>query len=111
MKRTSSAKNSIKKKPKTLSTEDSIDYTKSLTSEDAETVESGFQELDIAENPGKLKIENQKTKAIKKTVTIADKENKSSKKTVTKTDHENKSSKKTKGKSYTANGRYILIRA
>jgi len=104
MKRTSSTKNSIKKKPKIQSTEDSIDYTKSLTSEDAETVESGFQELDIAENPGKLK-----TKAIKKTVTITDKENKSSKKTVTKTDSENKTSKKTKGKSNTRNGNINVI--
>ncbi|CAI6354000.1 unnamed protein product [Macrosiphum euphorbiae] len=103
MKRTSSTKNSIKKKPKISSTEDSIDYTKSLTSEDAETVESGFQELDIAENPGKLKTEKKKTKAIKKTVTITDKENKSSKITVSKTDNENKTSKKTKGKSNTTN--------
>ena len=111
MKRTSSTKNSIKKKPKIQSTEDSIDYTKSLTSEDAETVESGFQELDIAENPGKLKIEKTKTKAIKKTVTITDTENNSSKKIVTKTENKNKLSKKTKGKSNTTNGRHILIRA
>lgn len=95
MKRTSSTKNSIKKKPKILNTEDSIDYTKSLTSEDAETVESGFEELDIAENPGKIKSEKKKTQAIKKPVLKSEKEN--------------KASKKTKGKSNTTNGGHILI--
>lgn len=110
MKRTSSTKNSIKKKPKIQSTEDSIDYTKSLTSEDAETVGSGFEELDIAENTGKIKNEKKKTKAIKKTETKTDEDNKSSKKTETKSDKENKSFKKTKGKSNTINGEHIFIR-
>jgi len=98
MKRTSSTENIIKKKPK-IPTEELIDYTKSLTSEDAETVESGFQQLDIAEeNLGKIKIEKKK----KKTQAI--------KKTVPQNEKENKSSKKTKGKSNTTNGRHILIR-
>lgn len=110
MKRTSSTKNSIKKKPKIQSTENSIDYTKSLTSEYAETVGSGFEGLDIAENTGKIKIEKKKTKAIKKTETKTDEDNKSSKKTETKSDKENKSFKKTKGKSNTINGGHILIR-
>jgi len=93
MKRTSSAKSSIKKKPKILNTEDSIDYTKSLTSEDTERVESGFQELDIVENIGNEK---------KKITSI--------KKTVPKSEKENKSFKKIKGKPNTTNGWHILIR-
>lgn len=93
MKRTLSTKPSIKKKHK-LETEDSIDYTKSLTSEDAETIESGFNiELDNADIP--QKITEKKTKAIKKKILI--------------TDEENKLAKKTKGKSSTTNGWYILI--
>lgn len=96
MKRTSSTKNTIKKKPKVLlNTEDSIDYTKSLTSEDTETAESGFQELDIAENIGKIKTEKKKIPPIKKTVPKSEKEN--------------KSFKKVKGKPNTTNGGHILI--
>jgi hypothetical protein len=93
MKRTSSTKKSIEKKQK-LNTEDTIDYTKSLTSEDAETIEPGFEELDNVDNPVQTKTE------IKTQV---------NKKKVPKTDKENKSSKKIKGKPNTKDGEYILV--
>lgn len=82
--RNPSTKNSIKKKQK-LNTEDSIDYTKSLTSEDVEIIESDFEELDNADNPQPIK------------------------KTVPKTDKQNKSPKVVKGKTNTKNGERILL--
>jgi len=62
-------------------TEDIID----LTSEDAETIESGFGELNNAENP------------------------QATKKTVPKTNKQNKSPKEAKGKKITKNGECILL--
>lgn len=76
--RNRSAKNSIQKY-QTLNTEDIID----LTSEYGETIESGLEELDNADN----------SQAIKKRVP--------------KTDKQNKSSKKAKGKINTKNGECI----
>lgn len=85
IKRNSSTKNNPKmKKPKTNS-KDTTDYTKLLTSENVEEIETG----DDARKPEKIKLEK-KSKIIKKNEL--------------KTDKDKKISKKTKGKSTNKTG-------
>jgi len=75
MKRNSSTKDNIKKKVPKLDTEETADYTKLLTSEENEIIESGNeQELDISDKPEKIKSAK-KSQAIKKKVLKTDKEN------------------------------------
>lgn len=95
MKRNSSKDVNIKKKLPKLDTEDdAIDYTKSLTADDVEEIESGNEEkLDDVNKPEKIK-------AAKKAQVI--------KKKAPKTDKENNVSKKTKGKPNNTNGMYIF---
>lgn len=85
-KRNSSNENNIKKKLKKVNLEDTIDYTKSLTSEDVETIDSiNEQELDNIDIPEKIKSAK-KAQGIKKKVPKNDKENNASKKTKGKPD-------------------------
>lgn len=88
IKRSSSAKENIKKKTKLDS--EVTDYTTLLTSEDPITIESG-DEFDDAEKPEKIK---------------SAKKVQSTKKKMPKNDVENKVSKKTKGKPNTSNGKF-----
>lgn len=93
MKRSSSKQVNIKKKlPKLDTKDDTVDYTKSLTSENVEEIESDYEEkLDDSKKPEKIK-------AAKKVEVI--------KKKGPKTEKENNLSKKTKGKPNASNGLY-----
>lgn len=89
MKRSVSTKDNIKKKPK-LTVEDTLDYTKSLTSEDVDVIEIGDEpELNNAEIPEKIK---------------SAKKAQASKKKELKTDKENQLLKNAKGKPNSTNG-------
>lgn len=81
IKRRSAAKEGIKKKMKKLSIEDTVDYTKLLTSEDAEIIDSGDEpELNIVDKAKKI-ISAKKTQALKKKLPKTDKDNELSKNT------------------------------
>lgn len=102
MKRNSSSKDNIKKKVPKLDTEETADYTKLLTSEDSEIIESGNeQELDISDKPEKIKSAK-KSQAIKKKVLKTDKENglKKTKGKPTKTITDNKPTEKPNWKEF-----------
>jgi len=74
LKRYSSAKDSIKKKVKKLDVEDAVDYTKLLTAEDVEIIESGDeQELSIANKPEKISSAK-KAQSLKKKLPKTDKD-------------------------------------
>lgn len=94
MKRTSSSKSVVKPKLLKKNIEDTIDYTKSLTSEDVETVESGEEQEEQVDNTDVP----EKIKSAKKA--------QATKKKIVKDDKDNKLSKKIKGKPNTANGMY-----
>lgn len=94
MKRNSSINGGIKKKIPKLDTEDIMDYTKLLTSEDVETVESDNEQ----------KLDVKKPKKIKPA-----KNNQIVKKKAPKTEKENGVLKKTKGKTNSATGINLLI--
>lgn len=95
MKRNSSTKGGIKKKIPKLDTEDIMDYTKLLTSEDVETVESDNEKkLDVAKKQKKIK---------------SAKNNQTVKKKAPKTEKENGVIKKTKGKPNSATGINLLL--
>lgn len=95
IKRNSSAKDSIKKKVKKLDIEETVDYTKLLTAEDVEIIESGDeQELSIANKPQKINSAK-RAQALKKKLS--------------KTDKDNGVSKKTKGNPITTTGIHLLI--
>lgn len=96
MKRNSSTKGGIKKKiPKLVDTEDIMDYTKLLTSENVETVEyDNEQKLDVAKKPKKIKPA---------------KNNQIVQKKVLKTGKENGVLKKIKGKPSSSTGINLLI--
>lgn len=95
MKRNSSTNGGIKKKIPKLDTEDIMDYTKLLTSEDVEIVESdNEQKLDVVKKPKKIK---------------PTKNNQIVKKKAPETEKENGVLKKTKGKINSATGINLLI--
>lgn len=93
MKRSLSTKENRKKKFPKLDIENTKDYTKSLTSENVETIDIDDEdtELNNAEIPEKIK---------------SAKKAQASKKKILKTDKENKLSKKTKAKPNTTKGIY-----
>lgn len=95
IKRSSSAKDSIKKKVKPES-KNTKDYTKLLTSEDVETIESGDeQQLKTTDKPEKIKSAKKAQTSNKKTLKV---------------DKENGLLKKAKGKpkENTTNGKYFV---
>lgn len=94
LKRYSSAKDSIKKKVKKLDVEDAVDYTKLLTAEDVEIIESGDeQELSIANKPEKISSAK-KAQSLKKKLPKTDKDG---------------VSKKAKGNPITTTGIHLLF--
>lgn len=106
LKRVSSVKGNLKKKLKSdIQTEETIDYTKSLTSDDVDMIGSG-DELELAEKPDKIKAAK-KTKASKPSlVPDLKKNNTKGKNKLPENSGEIKETKKAKGKPNATNGKF-----